>query len=51
MVEVAKDQSLEHAQSVLKEAGIEVDVDYFLENGCGIVRNFATQEECQGMMD
>jgi hypothetical protein len=36
---------------VLKEAGIEVDAEFFHENGCGIVRNFATQEECQGMMD
>ena len=28
-----------------------MDVDYFHANGVGIVKNFATPEECKGMMD
>ena len=30
--------------------GFDVDVDYFHENGVGVVKSFATKEECEGMM-
>ena len=37
------------ALDLLKSLGITVDVDAFERDGCGIVRGFATAEECDEM--
>ena len=54
MVEESKhsaDDEQVKALEALAEQGITVDTEYFNDNGVGIVRNFASPEECKEMMD
>ena len=50
MVESAKTTLQTQGVEQLKAQGIDVDIDYFEANGVGVVKNFATAEECQEMM-